>query len=305
MDKPKLNTETNVSTPSYRVFKWSFPRRAFFRSIFPVVTTLLTKGFKYESFGLEHLNKFPEGTPLILAGNHRSHLDALTLGASILPPRGKRRYVATITPGQALDENPLFKLMRYLGAFPIDKTNPSLSLDYFYETLHHNLAILIFPQGGRMPRTPIEDYQKFSEEGRSGIGRLVIRTNGKVPVLPFYLHGTAEAMGVGSILPKFGSYVSVTFGEPMYFSEYSRDDGWTENGEFFEVARRITNVVMEKIQELCYQTEKPFFEVIERKLGKSLSEIRLSGEQSKKLRRKLRKWSSHPPSAYQTLVRQN
>lgn len=280
---------------SYRVFKWGFPRRVLFRSIFPIVSNLITKGFNYESFGLEHLQNFPEGTPIILAGNHRSHLDVLAVGASILPPKGKRRYIATIAPGKALQDNPLFRIMRYLGAFPIDKQNPDRSLNYFYESLMQNLGILIFPQGGRMARTPLEDYQKFSEEGRSGVGRLILRTNGKIPVIPFYIHGTAEALGVGNMLPKFGSYLSVTFGEPITYSEYTKNEGWDSNQEFYTEARNITNNIMEKIQELCYKTEEPIFNIIESKLNKKVKEIRLSETQSRKLRNRLSKWSKHKP----------
>ena len=258
----------------------------------------MNRMFTYESIGMENLNEFPEGTPVIFAGNHRSHLDALAVGNSILPPRGNRRYIATITPGSALKANPFFGLMRHLGAFPIDKSNPTLSLDYFYESLMHDLAILIFPQGGRMARTSLEDYQKFSEEGRSGVGRLVLRTNGKIPVIPFYIHGTAEALGIGSALPKFGSYISVTFGKPMEFSKYTRTEGWTNNDEFYKESRNATNEIMAEIQQLCYETEEPIFKVIENKIGKSVKELHLSRSQSRRLRKKLVKWSHHKPTAY-------
>lgn len=285
-----------VQNQSYRVFKWSFARRSLFRFVQGILSNIIPKLFTYEVYGIENLRKLPVDQAIIMAGNHRSHLDALILGTSAVPPRGTRKFFATITPGQVYEDVPIFRIMRYLGAYPIDKTNPQQSLDYFYEQLQANIDILIFPQGGRIPRTPIEDYQKFKEEGRSGIGRLVLRMNGKIPVIPFYLHGTAEALQPGSFLPTFSSYLSATFGEPMFFSHYTRDNGWVEDSqEFFDTAREITNLVMLEIQKLCYETEKGLFTFIEKKFNKNLIDVHLTESQSKKIRKKLRKWSKYSP----------
>lgn len=287
------------SKKSYRVYKWSFPRRSLFRVAQGLITSVIPKLFSYEVVGVENLQALSSNKSVILAGNHRSHLDALIFGTSILPPRGNRKFFATITPGQVYDEVPVFRIMRYLGAYPIDKEKPQLSLDYFYEQLKADIDILIFPQGGRIPRTPIEDYQKFTEEGRSGVGRLVLRMNGKVPVAPFYLHGTAEALQPGSFLPKFGSYLSATFAKPLDFSQYTREGGWDEESEeFYKAAREITNKVMSEIQTLCYKTEEGLFTFIERKFNKPLVEVRLTENQSKKLRRKIRRWSKNSPKKF-------
>lgn len=292
-----------VQRQAYRVYKWSFPRRTLFRIVQGVMTGIIPKIFTYEVFGSENLKKFPSDQGIILAGNHRSHLDAIIFGTSALPPKGPRKFFATITPGQSQEANKLFKMTRYLGAYPINRERPQLSLDYFYEQLQANIDILIFPQGGRIPRTPIEDYQKFLKEGHSGVGRLVLRKNGKVPVVPFYLHGTAEALQPGSFLPKFGSYISATFGEPLYFNTYTREKGWDEKSpEFFEAAREITNTVMAEIQKLCYKTEEGLFKFIEKKFDQPLAAVELSENQSKKIRRKIRRWSTHSPKEMLAVV---
>lgn len=289
---------------SYRVYKWSFPRRSLFRLAQGVITNIIPKIFTYEVFGTENLAKLQSDQGIILAGNHRSHLDALIFGTSALPPRGTRKFFATITPGQIFEDVPIFRLTRYFGAYPIDKTNPQLSLDYFYEQLNANVDVLIFPQGGRLPRTPVEDYQKFTQEGRSGVGRLVLRKNGKIPVVPFYLHGTAEALQPGSFLPKFGSYISATFGEPMYFDKYTRETSWDQDSqEFFDAAREITNQVMAEIQTLCYQTEQGLFKFIETKFNQPLENVQLTEYQSKKMRRKIRRWSKHSPQEFLSIVK--
>jgi 1-acyl-sn-glycerol-3-phosphate acyltransferase len=259
------------------------------------MSNIIPKFFNFECFGMENLTNLPPNSSVILAGNHRSHLDGLVAFSTIFPPVGNRRYITTITPGSVLQENFLFKFMRYLGGFPLDRENPDLSLDYLYESLKVGLTVGIFPQGGRVARTPIEDYQKFSNEGRSGVGRLVLRMKGKTPVIPFYIHGTAEALGRGSIKPKFGSYISVTLGKPIYYPDY-KDKEWDRtSSSFHETARTVTNNVMKKIQELCYETEKGIFGFFEKKFNLNLDDIKLSEFQSKKLQKWLRRYSHYAP----------
>ena len=280
---------------NYVVKKWTTFHRMFYRFMTPIMRNIIPFFFKFEAFGIENMLDFPEGTPIIFAGNHRSHLDALAGFSTIFPSRGNRRYLTTITQGAVLKEIFLFRLMGYLGGHAISQKNKDLSIDYLYESLKAGLAIGIFPQGGRIARTPIEDYQKLSEEGKSGVGRLVLRMNGKVPVIPFYIHGTAEALSRGSVIPKFVSYNSLTLGKPIYFKDYE-DTNWDlKSKEFHETSRTVTNKIMREIQVLCLETEKGVFQVIENKIGKNLDNIDLSEIQSRKLRRWLRKYSHHAP----------
>ena len=282
----------------YIVKKWSTFHRFFYRFMNPFMSKIVPNFFRFEYFGIENLTQFPENTPLILAGNHRSHLDALAAFATIFPPVGNLRYLTSITPGDVLKENSLFKMMRYLGGYPINRKNREASLDYLYETLKVNLPIGIFPQGGRIGRTPVEDYQKLSEEGQSGVGRLILRMKNRIPVIPIYLHGTAEALSRGSIIPKFGSYISVTLGEPIFFDEYL-DQEWDINSkEFYETARIITDKIMKKIQDLCYDTEKGLFQILENIFNAPINKIRLTESQSKKLRKWLRRFSHYAPYEY-------
>lgn len=282
----------------YEVKKWSTKHRFFYRFMNPFMTKIIPKFFRFECFGSENLNQFPENTPIIFAGNHRSHLDGLAGFTTVFPPFGLRRYLTTITPSTVLKENYLFKMMRYLGGYPIDRTRPEISLDYLYETLNLGLAVGIFPQGGRIARTPIEDYQKMSEEGRSGVGRLILRMKSKVPVIPLYIHGTAEALSRGNVIPKIGSYISVTCGKPIYFNEYLNQEWDTNSQDFYDTARIITDKIMKSIQGLCYETEKGLFNILEKKFNIRIEDIKLTENQSKKLRRWLRRFSHHAPYEY-------
>jgi 1-acyl-sn-glycerol-3-phosphate acyltransferase len=217
---------------------------------------------------------------VIFAANHRSHLDALVFGTAVKPIR---RYFATIAPGNVMKENKLFGFTRYIGAYPLDKDDPEPALHYFLKTLENNLSIIIFPQGGRLARTPFHDFMSFTKEGRTGVGRLIIRTGGKIPVIPCYMHGTAETLSKGQLLPKFGTYLSVTFGKPIYFVTLIEKKVTEENEEFFDLARDITNSVMKNIQELLHSTEQGYLSLLEKVFSKNLHEISLSEIQEKKL----------------------
>lgn len=280
---------------NYKIRKWSRKHRWFYRVVTAVMGGAVPRLFRYEYFGVENLLQFPENTPLILVGNHRSHLDAMVAIASTFHPRGNLRYLTSITYGDIQKENFLFKMMRYVGGFPIDRDNPDLSLDYLFETLKAGFPIGMFPQGGRIARTPVEDYHKLSEEGRSGVGRVILRVGGKIPVIPVYIHGTAEALSRGKILPKFGSYLSLTFGKAMYFTEYGQKEWDKTSEEFYQTARTITNSIMSKLKELCFETEKEVFELVEKKLGKSIQNIKFTENQSKKLRSWLKRFSHYAP----------
>lgn len=287
--------ELQNKNKNYIVRKWSTPHRYFYRVMTGLMGGFIPKYFRFEYFGVENLLQFPENTPVILVGNHRSHLDAMVGVSSCFPPRGNRKYLTSITQGDIQQENFLFKMMRYVGGFPIDRNNPEISLDYLYETLKAGLSVGIFPQGGRRPRTPVEDYHQLGQEGRSGVGRVILRLAGQIPVIPFYIHGTAEALERGKILPKFGSYLSLTFGEPIFFSEYG-DRKWTRNDtDFYDTARIITDKIMHKLQELCYDTEKTVLDIIEQKLRKPIQEIKLTENQSKKLLKWLKRFSYFAP----------
>ncbi|MHA1331497.1 MAG: hypothetical protein ACTSR2_10515, partial [Candidatus Hodarchaeales archaeon] len=118
------------------------------------------------------------------------------------------------------------------------------------------------------------DYFALAKEVRTGVSRIILSMNCKVPVIPFYIHGTAEALGYGQVMPRFGSYVSLSFGKALFFDEYGRDDGWDEDDpEFYHVARKITDRIMLGIREQLVKHEKAFFDLLETKYGKKIDEI--------------------------------
>jgi len=205
--------------------RWPFLKRALYRLAAAIIPRLFRIFFHLEVNHIEMTNIFPEGKPVIFCGNHRSHLDVFVAGSAIIEPYGCRRYIALMASGKAMQQNFLYGLTRLVGGFPVFRENPNSAFNYAFRSLREGFAVFIAPQGKRIDKTPFHDYFNLVREGRTGVGRIILAMNGKVPVVPLFIHGTAEAWSPGNIIPKFGSHVSVSFGKPLYFHQYTRPDG--------------------------------------------------------------------------------
>ena len=268
---------------------WSFLQHAlycFARIIIPRWTRFF---FKFNVHGLEHLNTLPEGTPVVFCGNHQSHLDSILIASGILKPYGLRMFLGFMASGKAILENKYLGLTRYLGAFPVFKENPKHALETTIKLLKHGYAVYISPQGKRVGRTPYNNFHNLAQEGRTGVGRVILKTNGKIPIVPFYIHGAYEALRSGQILPRFHSNVSIRFGKPLIFQEYSRSQGWKESDpDFFFTTREVVDKIMWSIRFLMLIEEKYYFDVIERVFDAPLERIPIPSHKSD-LNRFLRK----------------
>ena len=129
-------------------------------------------------------------------------------------------------------------------------------------------------RGKRIGRTPFHDFHNLAQEGRTGVGRIILKTNGKIPIIPFYLHGAYEALRSGQLIPRFGSNISIRIGNPLIFKEYTRSQGWKESDpDFFHTAREIVDKIMWSIRFLMLIEEKYYFDVIERAFNTPLERI--------------------------------
>jgi 1-acyl-sn-glycerol-3-phosphate acyltransferase len=173
--------------------------------------------------------------------------------------------------GKVMKENPFFGILHYFGAFPVYKENPKPALEYSLHSLKAGLALYISPQGGRRARSTLEDYMNLHKEGRTGVGRLVLQMNGDVPVIPVYIKGSAEALGVGMRIPKFKAKVKIVFGKAMNFQQYYKEKGWKENEAFYSAAREIVNQIMCKIRDLLVSTEQYSLQFLEYLLGSTIN----------------------------------
>ncbi len=273
-----------MQIPETTMADWSFLHRAFY-TFFPLylIPRFLSLYFKFEVHNKHYLNNFPEGTPVIYCINHRSHLDGFIAASAIVVPRGPRTRIALMGAGNIMQENWFFRLLPYLGAFPIYPEKSVLGLKYAVKLLKQGVGVVIAPQGKRIIGTPYHDYFNLAKEGKTGVGRLILALNGKIPVIPAYIHGAAEALSRGKITPKYGSYISVSFGPPIFWHEYTRKNGWQNTDpDFFSTAREIADKIMVKIRDQMIIQEKSLFTILERSFGTTIDKITIPTSKKRK-----------------------
>ncbi|MFX0085908.1 MAG: lysophospholipid acyltransferase family protein [Candidatus Hodarchaeota archaeon] len=283
---------------------WSFWHRALY-VFFPrfIIPRFLSTFFQFEVHHKNHLYNFPEGNPVIYCINHRSHLDGLIAASAVVVPRGPRTCIALMGAGNIMQENWIFRLLPYFGAFPIYPEKSEVALDFAAKLLKQGVGIIIAPQGKRIIGTPYDDYFNLAREGKTGVGRLILALNGKIPVIPAYIHGAAEALSRGKIIPKFGSYISISFGPPIFWHEYSRKGGWkTTDPDFFPMAREITDKIMDKIRDQLLIQERSLFIILERSFGATINEISIPSSKRRKFDRLVFKLVRVHPKRLQKLI---
>lgn len=161
-----------------RVIPWVY-RAVVFVTTLPV----FLRGQRIEVYGREHVP--PPGTPLIVAGNHRTNLDPFLIAHSL--PRG--RYL------QFMAKKELFvpvigPIIRAGGSFPVDRQANDLgAVRTSLRILQAGGTLGIFPEGTR-----------GGGELQGGVALLALK--GKSPVVP-----------VG--LSREGRRWIVRFGEPL------------------------------------------------------------------------------------------
>lgn len=168
--------------------------------------------------------------PALLISNHVTDIDA-GLILSALPLRWRMR-LAIATQGELLREwrYPAETLPWYLrwksrvayalaaalfNVFSIPRQSGfRQSFAYAGEAVDRGWNILIFPEGTETPDGGIQPF-------KAGIGLLASELN--VPVIPIKLHGLFELKQKRELFPRAGA-VSVTFGEPIRFSEQTAEE---------------------------------------------------------------------------------
>lgn len=171
--------------------------------------------FSIETKGKEN---FPKRNGFIVACNHVSFLDPITIG--YVCPR-KLYYFAK---SSLFKIKVLSNLIKILGAIPVEReTEMSLVLRKGLEILRKGEGILIFPEGTRSVDGLIKD-------GKPGIGFLAFKS--KVPVIPVRLKGTDKILPVGRKFVRI-SKIKVIIGKPVYFKE----------GNYAEISQKIMEII--------------------------------------------------------------
>jgi 1-acyl-sn-glycerol-3-phosphate acyltransferase len=153
-----------------------------------------------KSYGTERI---PRDGGAVLAMNHFSYMDPPIFGT--LCPR-RVVFVAKVE----LDRTFGFgRLMRAHGAIAIRRGESDREgLRRMRETVRNNDLLGLFVEGTR---------QKTGVPGKTKPGAAMVAIQEGVPVIPAAIHGSQD-WRIGNFAP-----VSVAWGEPMRFDEYTRD----------------------------------------------------------------------------------
>ncbi len=156
-------------------------------------------------------DNIPREGGVILASNHLSFIDSFAI--PLAAPRkvvfiAKSEYFTGTGVGGAVRRG----FFEGIGAIPVDRQSSRAaqeSLDSALEVLQAGEAFGIYPEGTRS-----RDGRLY--RGRTGVAWLALTAD--VPVVPVALAGTEHIQPIGSKFPRLAK-VSVTFGEPIHFTE--------------------------------------------------------------------------------------
>src|SRR5215471_10879584 len=165
--------------------------------------------------------KLPAHGPFVLAANHSSHLDALVLGAALIPRHRERAF--PIAAGDVFFQSTVTSTFSsiMLNALPMWRKNCGMhALADLRQKLQEEKAIfIIFPEGGRSRNGSMMPF-------KHGLGMLVAETN--VPVVPCGLIGTFDALPPNRKVPK-PARIKLVIGEPLSFATVPNNrEGWSQ-----------------------------------------------------------------------------
>ncbi|GAB3596790.1 lysophospholipid acyltransferase family protein [Angustibacter peucedani] len=175
----------------------------------------------------------------ILASNHLSFSDSIFLPL-LLDRKVTFLAKADYFTGRGPKGRATALFFRLADQLPVDRSGGRASeaaLRTGLKVLGRGDLLGIYPEGTRSP-----DGRLY--RGKTGVARMALE--GKVPVLPVAMVGTAEAQPIGRKLPKIVR-IGVKIGKPLDFSRYEGMEG-----DRF-VLRSITDEIMYELMQLSDQ----------------------------------------------------
>lgn len=170
----------------------------------PVIMVLL---------GLNTHNResLPLKGPAIIAANHNSHLDTVTLMS--LWPLTKLRQVRPVAAADYFLRTPFMAWFstNVINIIPIDRHRKDKAKDPLADlsaALSRNEILILFPEGSRGEPEQMGGF-------KSGISRLVER-HPDVPIYPVFMHGLGKSLPRGDFL-LVPFFCDVMIGEALYW----------------------------------------------------------------------------------------
>jgi 1-acyl-sn-glycerol-3-phosphate acyltransferase len=162
---------------------------------------------------IRHRERLPAKGPAIVAANHNSHLDILTLLSlfSLLT-------IPRVQPAAAADyffKNALIKWfsLNVVGIIPVVRGGAREGADPLedcYRALEAGRILVIFPEGTR-------GEPEQMAELKSGIWYLAKRFP-QAPVIPVFMQGLGKSMPKGTLIP-IPFFINVAIGKPLFGTE--------------------------------------------------------------------------------------
>nr|WP_142003962.1 lysophospholipid acyltransferase family protein [Amycolatopsis cihanbeyliensis] len=190
-----------------------FPRRErgrWFGLAIDLIWPLLVLGTRMRIRGAQHL---PERGGVLIASNHLSFADPVTMTLFCLSGRRVPRYLAKAE----LWEAPVLRAVMTSGRhIPVHRGTASVRDAYLgaVTALGAGECVVIFPEGGFSTRD-----DGWPSKGKPGIGKIALDTG--VPVIPVANWGTHEVLPAGRKLPRFvpRRTVNLVAGPPVDLSD--------------------------------------------------------------------------------------
>lgn len=187
--------------------------------VYPPVVIVLKTFWKYLGlkFDFKGDHNIPREGGAILAMNHIGYLDFAFIGTAALPVK---RYVRFMAKKEIFENKIAGPLMRGMHHISVDRSSGSASFVAALRALKSGEIVGIFPEGTISVSFELKEF-------KSGAVRLAMGAG--VPVIPAVVWGSQRiwTKKVKRDLKRNKYPISVSFGEPLYFTK--ADD--VEEGE--------------------------------------------------------------------------
>lgn len=166
---------------------------------------------------IRNQERLPMQGPAIIAANHNSHLDTLTLMS--LWPLGRVHQVRPIAAADYFLKNAKLAWfsLNIMNIIPIDRERKDRTVDPLaapLEALQREEILLLFPEGSRGEPETLSEF-------KTGVARLLERCH-DAPIIPVFMHGLGKALPRGDFL-LVPFFADVVIGEPIYWQGSVRD----------------------------------------------------------------------------------
>lgn len=184
--------------------------------------------WRIEFRGTQHIPQ-DLSSGLIIAPNHQTYLDPFWI---IIPIDRKFRFMAW---DQAFDWFIIGKLIRYLGAFPVNiERGDKEAYQKSVEVLRDGATLVIFPEGSR----------EFADgkllDFKTGAVRMAIEA--KVPILPVTLRGANKVWAREMKFPRPFQKIAVTY-HPLYEVSPTVHEGGDERAHARELTEKLKQII--------------------------------------------------------------